>query len=310
MNRFRVLLMGAKNQLPGNLPDLLNRDSGRELVAEAVEAVSVALARLNEQGYDAAVCWADRTDELAGVIRIRKANPLLPILVLTETGAAGFDDLARQSGSNRTVRAAGKSSGLSECILQAILSGDLRREMLKQIRSLQRRAGDVETLIAENRALVKSAKKLVQKPPATRVPMLVEDDPHHAFLTLRAFHAAGIYAPLPVLKSAEEAIAFLSKEESFRTLDPVQPLSFALFDLALPGMSGLDLLEWMMKAPRFQRVPVIILSSSTDPEPIHRAFQLGAKSYLIKPAGFDALVRLVEGVHRFWSSSDPLLSVY
>jgi DNA-binding NarL/FixJ family response regulator len=44
-----------------------------------------------------------------------------------------------------------------------------------------------------------------------------------------------------------------------------------------------------------------MLSSSTEPDHIHRAFHLGAKSYLIKPSGFDALVRLVEGVHRFWS---------
>lgn len=308
MNRFRVLLLGTKDQIPQDLPDLLHRDSGREMVAEVTEAVPTALARLGEQGYDAAVCWADRSDELAGVIRIRQAHPSLPILVLTDQESPGFEDLARRAGSNRTRPRRGTPRAICEGILQAILSGDLRRELRKQVRSVRSQTGEGKAPVAENRALIPAARRETQKPAAIRVPMLVEDDPHHAFLTLRAFQAAGIHAPLPVFKTGEEAIAFLSRKDSFQGLDPVLPLSFALLDLTLPGISGLDLLEWMMKSPQYHRVPVIILSSSTDPEPIHRAFQLGARSYLIKPSGFDALVRLVEGVHRFWASPDLVLT--
>jgi len=86
----------------------------------------------------------------------------------------------------------------------------------------------------------------------------------------------------------------------------VQPFSFALLDVRLPGKSGLDLLEWMGRTPKLVHVPVIMLSGSSDPQQIHRAFRLGAKSYLIKPVGFDPLVRLVEGVHRFWTASDAV----
>ena len=142
--------------------------------------------------------------------------------------------------------------------------------------------------------------------PRAPFPILVEDQQDEAELLVRAFEAAGLAAPPDVFATAEDAITFLSDEDSYRHLDPVQPFSFALLDVRLPGISGLDLLEWMGRAPKLVHVPVIMLSGSSDPERIHRAFRLGAKSYLVKPVGFDPLVRLVESVHRFWTASDAV----
>ena len=139
-----------------------------------------------------------------------------------------------------------------------------------------------------------------------RYPILVEDEPGEAHLLIRAFQTAGMAVPPTVFATAEDAIAFLSDEGSYGDLDPVQPFSFALLDVRLPGKSGLDLLEWMGHTPKLAQVPVVMLSGSSDPEQIHRAFRLGAKSYLIKPVGFDPLVRLVEGVHRFWTASEAV----
>jgi len=307
MNRFRVLLLGDRCRLPRGLPDLIHRESGQEVVAEATEAVSAALMRLSRQGYDAAVCWADRTDELAGVIRIRRANPELPILVLTSTSEdPGFDDLSSRAGANRTAHLARDAEIVSECIRRIVESGELRRELLRQVRQVQSSVEDVRSLSHRNRNLVNTARMLVRERPTSRIPILVEDQPNEAQLLLRALQAAGLVAPPTVFPTAEDAIAFLSDESSYRELDPVQPFSFALLDVRLPGKSGLDLLEWMGRTPKLVHVPVIMLSGSSDPQQIHRAFRLGAKSYLIKPVGFDPLVRLVEGVHRFWTASDAV----
>jgi CheY-like chemotaxis protein len=306
MNRFRVLLLGDKARLPRDLPDLIHRESEREMVAEAVEVVSAALLRLSRQGYDAAVCWADRTDELAAVIRIRKAKPELPILVLTCTGDPGFDDLSSRAGANRTAHVARDAGVFSECIRRTIESGELRRELLKHSRRARAAADTLHSLSMRNHGLALLARRLMRERPASRLPILVEDQRDEAELLIRAFEAAGLAAPPTVFATAEDAIAFLSDDASYRELDPVQPFSFALLDVRLPGKSGLDLLEWMSRAPNLVHVPVILLSGSSDPEQIHRAFRLGAKSYLIKPVGFKPLVRLVEGVQRFWTASDTV----
>jgi DNA-binding NarL/FixJ family response regulator len=304
MNRFRVLLLGDKERLPEDLPALLYRDSGKELVAEPVEIVSDALARLGERGYDAAVCWAEGSDELAGVIRLRHANPDLPILVLTSQEDRGFEGLSQQAGATRTARVDRDPTVSSECIRRTIESGALRREWMARGGQARSRAPEGRAKDAKSRRLPGPAPDLAQKRPTIRAPILVEDRPEQALLLVRAFGALGIPVPVPVFPSGEAAVRFLSDESPSPALDPVQPFSYALIDIDLPGMSGLDLLEWMGRSRRLRGVPAVMLSHSTDPEHVHRAFRLGAKSYLIKPAGFEALVRLVEGVHRFWSSSD------
>ena len=62
----RILLVGGEKRLPC----ILERDSGNSVRAEAAGAVHEALDRLAEKGWDAVVCWAEREDELAAVIRI------------------------------------------------------------------------------------------------------------------------------------------------------------------------------------------------------------------------------------------------
>src|SRR5438132_731762 len=87
MTDHHVLLVGSSDRRPAELTSMIERDSKNRIGAEATTAVQQALALLSEKGYDAVVCWVEREDELAGVIRIRKANPQLPILVMTSQEA-------------------------------------------------------------------------------------------------------------------------------------------------------------------------------------------------------------------------------
>jgi DNA-binding NarL/FixJ family response regulator len=41
-------------------------------------------------------------------------------------------------------------------------------------------------------------------------------------------------------------------------------------------------------------LPVVVLTSSNHDADVKRAYDLGAKSYLVKPVGFEALVELVK----------------
>ena len=56
-----------------------------------------------------------------------------------------------------------------------------------------------------------------------------------------------------------------------------------LLDLNMPKVSGLDLLETIKSNPESQNIPVIIISSSKNPEKIERALKLGALDIINKP---------------------------
>jgi CheY-like chemotaxis protein len=73
-----------------------------------------------------------------------------------------------------------------------------------------------------------------------------------------------------------------------------------LLDLKLPRRSGHEVLAWLRQEPAVRRLPVAILTSSRESSDIERAYDLGANSYLVKPTGPGALLRLVEALSLYW----------
>jgi len=71
-------------------------------------------------------------------------------------------------------------------------------------------------------------------------------------------------------------------------------------DLKMPRKSGLEVLEWVRRQPGLKRLPIIVLTSSNQSPDINRAYELGANSYLVKPAGFDSLLDLVKNLDMYW----------
>ena len=114
--------------------------------------------------------------------------------------------------------------------------------------------------------------------------LVVEDNPDDAEL-IAAVLATGLsYTQVDVAFSGEEARDYLQQRDL--------PTLITL-DLFLPDTHGLEILEWMGNDDRFADIPVIIFTSSTDPEHATRAYSLGARRYLQKPANFGGLVRAV-----------------
>jgi two-component system response regulator FixJ len=54
-----------------------------------------------------------------------------------------------------------------------------------------------------------------------------------------------------------------------------------LLDLSMPGMSGLDLMQYF--ADQGRRTPIVVLTANLDERIRQRAHQLGAAAYLTKP---------------------------
>ncbi|MBM3831940.1 MAG: response regulator [Verrucomicrobia bacterium] len=65
-----------------------------------------------------------------------------------------------------------------------------------------------------------------------------------------------------------------------------------LSDLKMPQMNGYELLAWVKTQPKLKRIPFIILSASNVPVDFETANDLGANSYLVKPAGSVQLVEI------------------
>jgi CheY-like chemotaxis protein len=113
--------------------------------------------------------------------------------------------------------------------------------------------------------------------------LLVEDEPDHALLVQDALKEDHGLTLLPVVKSGEEAIAYLSGqgECADRATHPFPFLM--LLDLQMPGMGGFGVLRWLQSHPDVnEKLRTVVLSSAQSSEEIERAGELGVKQYWVK----------------------------
>ena len=124
--------------------------------------------------------------------------------------------------------------------------------------------------------------------------LYVEVNPDDQVLLELAFRKAGVEASLEAATTGDQAIAWLQTEA-----EAAAP-ACVLLDVKLPGLSGLQVLSWIRSQPALKRLPVVMLSSSLLPGDINQAYDLGANSYLAKPAGLPELISLAKTIDLYW----------
>jgi len=129
----------------------------------------------------------------------------------------------------------------------------------------------------------------------------VDDDPKdHA-----VFKAAGCEAKVPIswhfINSAQGAISYLQR--LLKTSSPASWPDLVLLDIAMPGETGLKVLEYTCTKPEFQKLPIVVFSGSKEPKVTARAGLLGAKSVIAKPSTFEEAVPLIQSIYQLFSIS-------
>ena len=130
--------------------------------------------------------------------------------------------------------------------------------------------------------------------------LLVEDNDDEVLLLRRALKLAGSTAPMTVVHDGLEAIDYLTLRGPYqdRTQHPLPHVM--VVDLKLPRLSGLGLLKWLREQPGLRRLPVVILTSSSEERDVSSAYDMGANSYVLKPSGIASLQQVAEMIHRYW----------
>ncbi|HYE04417.1 MAG TPA: response regulator [Planctomycetota bacterium] len=126
--------------------------------------------------------------------------------------------------------------------------------------------------------------------------LLVEDEPGDVELT-RAAIADARALRLHVEMDGHAALDFLHRRNG-REHAPRPDL--VLLDLNLPGLDGRDLLIELKTNPAMVEIPVVVLSGSTAPNEIQRAYRRCANAYIVKPFEHDKLVAIIRAVSSFW----------
>ena len=130
--------------------------------------------------------------------------------------------------------------------------------------------------------------------------LLAEDDDNDVLLMQSALSRADIPHSLHSVPDGAQAIEYLKGENGFadRTRHPLPAV--LLLDIKMPRKSGFEVLQWIRSQPTLQRLPVIVLTSSIQEADVNHAYDLGANSYLVKPATYEDLKVLLRNLIAYW----------
>lgn len=130
--------------------------------------------------------------------------------------------------------------------------------------------------------------------------LLVEDNPDDVELTRIAFAEAKVANRLEVAGDGAEALDYLFARGRHAHRDPGDLPAIVLLDLNLPKVDGREVLQAIRANERTRALPVVVLTTSTEPFDVEASYALGVNSYIRKPVDFEQFVWAVKQVGLYW----------
>ncbi len=143
--------------------------------------------------------------------------------------------------------------------------------------------------------------------------LLIEDDQDHADLisnVLKEDDAKNIRTEVILKKDGREAMDyFRNGSVNCDGGDAVQSqIDMVILDLNLPKVNGMDVLKFIKKSPKYRSIPVVILSTSSDPKTVDEAYENGANGYFVKPASYENFVEEIKILKKCCMPDDKKIS--
>jgi two-component system, response regulator len=130
--------------------------------------------------------------------------------------------------------------------------------------------------------------------------LLVEDniDDHDA--AMRSFKVAHLHNPIHWSNTGRDALDYLKFQGVYADTPSRELPGLILLDLNMPGLDGRAVLESVKKSPCLKKIPVIILTTSSDERDVAKCYELGASTYVQKPVSFDGLLDAIKRIKDYW----------
>lgn len=115
-----------------------------------------------------------------------------------------------------------------------------------------------------------------------------------------AFQETHLDHVIHVASGGRQALDYLLGTGQFadRQAHPLPDL--ILLDLNMPVIDGHEVLRQIKKIELLKRIPVVVLSSSSEVSDLALCYDNGANSYLVKPVSFEGFLEAVKHIVNYW----------
>lgn len=131
--------------------------------------------------------------------------------------------------------------------------------------------------------------------------LLVEDNAEDVTLIRTTLEELALPLRLSVLHYGASVLPFLRRHKPYERAP--RP-DLILLDLHLPTTDGREILAELQRDPALRDIPVVVLTSSADPQDIAQCAALGAQAYLVKPLEWEPFAAVVKSTIEFWRACE------
>lgn len=129
--------------------------------------------------------------------------------------------------------------------------------------------------------------------------LLVDDSPNDVQLIKAALEDAHFGNNIIVAEDGEEALDYLYKRGKYIG-NTDNDLVFILLDIKMPMLDGIEVLKIIRADEAFNKVPIIMLTSSRDSHDLKDCYDNGANSFVVKPVNINEFISVVKELGQYW----------
>ncbi len=138
-----------------------------------------------------------------------------------------------------------------------------------------------------------------------KIILLVEDSKADIRLVQEVLKTSTVPHQLVIVRNGMDAMDYLRQQGEFtQALRP----NLIILDLNLPRKDGREVLSEIKTDPDLKRIPVVVLSTSSNEEDIFHSYELHVNCYITKSRNLKDLFKLVKGIESFWLETVTLPS--
>ncbi|WP_066426459.1 response regulator [Anabaena sp. 4-3] len=132
-------------------------------------------------------------------------------------------------------------------------------------------------------------------------PLLIIEDSDEDFEVLRRImQRETVLNPIFRCSDGDEALDFLYHTGDYSDAKTAPRPSIILLDLNLPGTDGRELIAQVKQDQDLRHIPIIVLTTSSNPKDIEICYRYSVASYILKPIDINRLVKTIHTFLTYW----------
>ena len=127
--------------------------------------------------------------------------------------------------------------------------------------------------------------------------LLIEDDNVDVMTVERVFRDLKIANQLVSTSNGEQALEYLRSNGNKKPC-------VILLDLNMPKMNGTEFLKIVKTDESLKKIPVVVLTTSSQQQDVVESFDLGAAGYMVKSVDYGKFVETIRTINLYWTLSE------